>query len=181
MAERLVIVSDMWGTKRGQWITSYLGYLQQHFDIVFYDCQELANINLVVENQESLHHEFVHGGIETAVAHLLKRETIPSHYLAFSTGGTIVYKAGLQGLSVKSLHAISPTRVRFEKMKPNFPFKLVFGANDQYRPEKEWGDNLDISVTEASGFGHELYSDEKIIKQVCLELLDKVIKKQFQD
>jgi hypothetical protein len=74
MAERLVIVSDMWGTKKGLWITSYLGYLQQHYDIVFYDCQELANINLAVENQGNLHEAFVNGGIATAVHHLIKRE-----------------------------------------------------------------------------------------------------------
>ena len=35
MAERLVVLSDMWGAKKGLWITSYLGYLQQYFDIVF--------------------------------------------------------------------------------------------------------------------------------------------------
>ncbi|WP_158975615.1 hypothetical protein [Cellulophaga sp. L1A9] len=181
MTERLVIISDMWGTKKGQWITSYLGYLQQHFDIVFYDCQELANINLTVETQETLHSEFVNGGIETAVAHLVKREKISSYYLAFSTGGTIVYKAGLKGLPIKSLYAISPTRVRLEKEKPIFPFQLLFGSNDSFKPSDEWFEAMKISKTEASGFGHELYSDEKIIKQVCLELLDKVIKKQFQD
>jgi hypothetical protein len=181
MTERLVIISDMWGTKKGLWITSYLGYLQQHFDIVFYDSQELANINLTVETQETLHQEFVNGGIDTAVAHLLKRETIPSYYLAFSTGGTIVYKASLKGLPVKSLYAISPTRVRFEKEKPVFPFKLLFGAKDSFRPSKEWSSSLKISISEASDFGHDLYSDEKIIKQVCSEILDKVTKKQFQD
>ncbi|WP_165747723.1 hypothetical protein [Cellulophaga sp. Z1A5H] len=181
MVERLVIVSDMWGTKKGQWITSYLGYLQQYFEIVFYDSQELANINLTVETEETLHQEFVNSGIETAVAHVLKRESIPSHYLAFSTGGTIIYKAGLQGLPVKSLYAISPTRVRMEKEKPVFPFKLLFGSNDAFKPSKEWSDRLGISWSEASGYGHDLYSDEKIIKQVCSELLDKVIKKQFQN
>ena len=35
MAERLVILSDLWGAKKGLWITSYLGYLQQYFDIVW--------------------------------------------------------------------------------------------------------------------------------------------------
>ena len=46
MAQKLVIVSDMWGAKKGMWITSYLGYLQQYFDITFYDSQQLANLEV---------------------------------------------------------------------------------------------------------------------------------------
>ncbi len=46
MAERLVVLSDMWGAKKGLWITSYLGYLQQYFDIVFYDSLQLSDIKL---------------------------------------------------------------------------------------------------------------------------------------
>lgn len=178
MAERLVIISDMWGTKKGLWITSYLGYLQQHYDIVFYDCQELANINLAVETQENLHNEFVEGGIDIATAHLLKRETIPSHYLAFSAGGTIAYKAGLLGLPIKSLFAISATRIRKEKEVPNFDVQLLFGSNDSFKPDEEWEKLTKNKLCIASGFGHEMYSDEKIIKEVCQELLSKVTKKQ---
>ncbi|MDP5229547.1 MAG: hypothetical protein NWQ38_04075 [Cellulophaga sp.] len=180
MAERLVIISDMWGTKKGLWITSYLGYLQQHYDIVFYDCQELANINLTVENHENLHKEFVNGGIDTAVKHLLKRENKPSHYLAFSMGGTIAYKAGLLGLPIKSLYAISATRVRFENEIANFSKKLLFGSNDTFKPEATWEKNTQNKISLAHNFGHELYSDEKMIKEVCQELLAKVTQKQFQ-
>tara|TARA_R110000868_G_scaffold52221_4_gene165274 strand:- start:64181 stop:64726 length:546 start_codon:yes stop_codon:yes gene_type:complete len=180
MAERLVIVSDMWGTKKGLWITSYLGYLQQHYDIVFYDCQELANINLTVETEENLHKEFINGGIDTAAAHLLKRENIPSHYLSFSTGGTIVYKAGLLGLPIKSLYAISSTRLRMENEKPNFPVQLMYGSNDEFRPSEQWAKELELELDLALGFGHDLYADEKIIKDVCQQLLSKVTKKQFQ-
>jgi len=182
MAERLVIVSDMWGTKKGLWITSYLGYLQQHYDIVFYDCQELANIDLTVETQENLHQEFVNGGIDTATSHLLKRESVPSHYLAFSTGGTVVYKAGLLGLPIKSLYAISATRVRKEKEKPAFPVQLLFGSNDTFRPSVEWTKEIQIETDLVPDFGHELYTDEKVIKKVCQDLLAKItnVKKQFQ-
>ncbi|MGB5555728.1 MAG: hypothetical protein WBM83_13815, partial [Flavobacteriaceae bacterium] len=74
MAERLVIVSDMWGAKKGLWITSYLGYLQQYYDITFYDSQQLANIDLKVNTTDNIHKAFVNGGIDTASAHLLIRE-----------------------------------------------------------------------------------------------------------
>lgn len=174
MAERLVVVSDMWGIKKGLWITSYLGYLQQYFDITFYDCQQLANIDLKIKSEKNLHEAFVNGGIEMAVAHLLKKEKVPCHYLAFSTGGTITWKAGLQGLPMKSLYTISATRIRFEKNKPNVPITLVYGELDKYRPSKEWTMELGIENEVMRNFGHELYSDEKIIKKVCLDLLESV-------
>jgi hypothetical protein len=108
MAERLVILSDMYGSKRGLWITSYLGYLQQYFDIVFYDSKELANIELEVSSDENIYEAFVGGGVNTAVAHLLKKEHLPGHYLTFCAGGSIAWKAGLMGLPMKSLFAVSP-------------------------------------------------------------------------
>jgi len=183
MAERLVVLSDMWGAKKGLWITSYLGYLQQHFDIFFYDCQQLADINLVVNTEKNIHNEFINGGIDTAVAHLLNKEKgqKPCRYLAFSTGGTIVWKAALKGLPVKSLYAVSATRIRKETVSINCEHTLVYGANDSFRPNAEWAKKVNTKMEVIPDFGHELYSDEKIIKKVCKDLLKEVIKKQFQD
>tara|TARA_R110002167_G_scaffold51427_3_gene148856 strand:- start:1692 stop:2249 length:558 start_codon:yes stop_codon:yes gene_type:complete len=178
MAERLVVLSDIWGVKKGLWITSYLGYLQQYYDIVFYDIQQLANLDLTIKSAENLHKAFVNGGIDTAVAHLLKRETEASHYLAFSTGGTIAWKANLKGLPMKSLHAISSTRLRFENLKPDCDTTLVYGGNDQFRPDDAWADKLDIDMVVEPNFGHELYSDEKIISKTCQTLLSVVTVKQ---
>jgi len=181
MAERLVVLSDMWGVKKGQWITSYLGYLQQYFDIVFYDCQQLANISLTVNSGENLHNEFVSGGIDTAVAHLVKKEnTTPSHYLAFSTGGTIAWKAALKGVPMKSLYAISATRIRFELDCPTNKTTLVYGENDAYRPSDSWALDLNTPMELIPNFGHELYTDEKIIGKVCQELIESVTTKRVQ-
>jgi len=184
MAERLVVLSDMWGAKKGLWITSYLGYLQQHFDIVFYDCQQLADINLIVETEKNIHNEFVkEGGIDVAVAHLLKKEEgqEPSSYLAFSMGGTIAWKAALKGIPMKSLYAVSPTRLRLETEKIACKHTLVYGANDDFKPTPVWADKLKTAMEIVPNFGHELYSDEKMIKKVSKDLLKGVIKKQFQD
>ncbi len=181
MAERLVVLSDMWGVKKGLWITSYLGYLQQYFDIVFYDCQQLANIDLTVNSDENIHQEFVNGGIDTAVAHLLKKESAASHYLAFSTGGTIAWKANLKGLPMKSLYIISATRIRMETEKPNCVTTMLYGEKDEFMPSVEWSKKLDAKMEIVPNFGHELYADEKIIQKVCKGLLDKVMHKQFQD
>lgn len=172
MAKRLVIVSDMWGAKKGLWITSYLGYLQQYFDITFYDSQQLANLKLVVNSRENLHNAFVNGGIETAVAHLLQKEKEPADYLCFSVGGTIAWKAGLLGLPIKSLYAVSSTRIRSEKSKPDCPVHVVFGDADVYRPKADWYKKLGLVPELVKGFGHTMYTDDKIIQKVCLDLLN---------
>lgn len=174
MAEKLVIVSDMWGAKKGLWITSYLGYLQQYFDIVFYDSQQLANLDIIVQSEENVHTSFTEGGIETAVNHLLKRERESCYYLAFSTGGTIVWEAAKRGLPVKLLYSVSATRIKLKNEKPNVPFQLLYGNNDTFKPGNAWADRLGIDMEILPNYGHTLYSDEKIIQKVCLDLLQEV-------
>jgi hypothetical protein len=174
MAKKLVIVSDMWGAKKGLWITSYLGYLQQYFYITFYDSQFLANLDILIQSEENVHNAFVNGGIDTAAAHLLKKETEPCYYLAFSTGATIVWEAAKKGLPVKSFYGVSPTRIRLKNERPNIPYQLVFGENDLFKPSNEWANKLGVDMEIVPNYGHTLYTDEKIIQKVCLELLQEV-------
>jgi len=178
MAERLLVLSDMWGVKKGLWITSYFGYLQQYYDIQFYDCQQLGNIDELVCSKENLHRAFIDGGIDTAVAHLIKKETEASHILAFSTGGTIAWKAAMNGLPIKSLTAISATRIRMEAAKPDCnDLNLIFGECDKFKPEMKWAKKVGVGLNIVPNFGHELYSDEKIISEVCMNLLSRVTRK----
>ncbi len=181
MAERLVILSDMWGAKKGLWITSYLGYLQQYFDVTYYDCQELANLDITVPSSDNIHKAFVEGGIDTAVAHLITKEKEAAHYLGFSTGGTIAYKANLMGLPMKSLYTVSSTRIRAEEKRPDCPTTLLFGDEDIYRPKQEWYDTLGVNGELIKGFGHNLYTDEKNISKVCLDLLNSVTQKSKKE
>lgn len=174
MAEKLVIVSDMWGAKKGLWITSYLGYLQQYFDITFYDSQQLANIDLVIQSEENVHNAFVNGGIDTAVSHLLKKEKESCYYLAFSTGGTIVWEAAKRGLPVKSLYNVSATRIRLKNDRPHVPFHLLYGEKDEFIPSEDWANRLGVDMEIIPNYGHTLYTDEKIIRKVCLDLLKEV-------
>lgn len=178
MAERLVVLSDMYGAKQGLWITSYLGYLQQHYTIVFYDLQDLAHVSVKIETQENIHQEFLNGGIDTAVAHLLQKEKEPSHYLAFSMGGTVAWKAALRGLPVKSLYAISATRLRYETEVPLCAHTLLFGEKDAFKPKSNWAKQVNANTEVLPSYGHEMYTDEKIIKKVCKTLLEKATKKQ---
>lgn len=177
MAERLVVLSDMWGAKKGLWITSYLGYLQQYFDIVYYDSQELADLELPVQTPERLCQAFVEGGYATAVAHLLSKETTPSHYLTFCAGGTIAWSAALQGLPMKSLYAISPLWLHRQERRPEAAVKLLFGEYQENRPSHQWADDLEVPMEVIPQFGRTLYSDEKIIGKVCRELLESVTKR----
>ena len=177
MAEKLVVISDMWGAKKGLWVTSYLGYLQQYFNITYYDSRQLANIELTINSEKNLHDALINGGIDTAVAHLLKKEKEPCHYLAFSTGGTIAWKANLEGLPMKSLYSVSATRIRLENKKPSIPTTLVYGDKDTNRPSDHWFKKLFLEKELISEFGHELYSDEIVIKKVCLDLLESVTTK----
>lgn len=177
MAEKLIVISDMWGAKKGLWITSYFGYLQPFFDITFYDSQQLANLDLLVNSEKNLHDAFVEGGLDTAVAHLMKKEKEPCHYLAFSMGGSIAWKAALKGLPMKSLYAVSATRLRMEEEKPEVPTTLIYGDMDVNRPSIEWSTKLGLHRQDINKFGHELYTDDQIIKKVSLDLFESVNKK----
>ena len=177
MANKLVVVSDMWGSKRGLWIASYFGYLQQYFDITFHDCQQLGDIDVPISSEDNIHKAFVNGGIDRAVASLMRKETEPAHYLAFSTGGTIVWKSALKGLPVESLTLLSSTRIRMEESTPDVPMNLVFGECDQHKPDLKWAMKHNVDLKVVPGFGHHLYTDEKIIADICLGLLEKVTKK----
>jgi pimeloyl-ACP methyl ester carboxylesterase len=180
MAEKLVILSDMWGSKKGLWITSYLGYLQQYFDIQFHDTQQLADVDLVVYTSENLYDAFKSGGRDYAVAQLLKKEKEPCHYLTFCAGGTVAWLAAQKGLPMKSLYAVSPIELPMEGSKPDCPVRLLYGGNDKDIPSSDWADKKEVSLEVLPHYGHELYSDEMIIQKVCLSLLESAIHKKFQ-
>lgn len=176
MAERLVILSDMWGSKKGLWITSYLGYLQQYFDIVFHDSRHLADIRLNNHPSQSMVEALHQGGLNMAVAQLLKKEKEPSHYLTFGAGGTIAWKAGLSGLPIKSLTALSPLDLHLNDEKPDIRIKLIYGEFYENIPSNRWATNMDLDMEIFRKFGRDLYSDEKIIQKVSLELLEALLK-----
>ena len=181
MAERLVVLSDLWGARKGLWITSYLGYLQQYFDIVFYDTRNLADVDVTICTAENLRKAFDEGGMDMAVAHILRKEEVPSHYLTFCAGGTIAWEAGLRGLPMKSLYALSPIDLHKTREKPDCKVTLVYGQYDDDIPNLDWSEKTGAKMEIIPKYGHELYSDEKIIQKVCLALLNNVHKIQLQD
>jgi pimeloyl-ACP methyl ester carboxylesterase len=64
-----------------------------------------------------------------------------------------------------------------EDQKPKTPLHLIYGELDEFKPNAKWAKNLGIDLTVVPNFGHHLYSDEKIISQVSLGLLELATKK----
>ncbi|MGI9545912.1 MAG: hypothetical protein ACR2MM_01645 [Flavobacteriaceae bacterium] len=180
MAEKLVVISDMWGAKKGLWITSYLGYLQQYFSIEFYDSRELAQIDKTLSTTDEVYNAFKNGGLDMAVRQLLAKETQKNHYLTFCAGGTIAWNAASKGLPMKSLYAISPIDLELEPAVPDCPVTLLYGDADTKVPPAEWAIETNTVIETIPNFGHEMYSDEKIIKKVCMDLLELVMNKEYQ-
>ena len=76
MAEKLVVISDKWGAKKGLWIASYFGYLQQYYDIVFHDCQQLGNVDVSISSEENIDRAFN----EKAIVSENRLTVIPSNF-----------------------------------------------------------------------------------------------------
>ncbi len=171
---RLLILSDLWGTKNSEWLCYYSSILNQHFDTEFYSCTELAEIDLVNLAQEEIHQRFTNGGIDKAVEKLLKLKTENCSILGFSIGGAIAWQAALEGLKVDHLFAISATRLRYQTEKPTAKIQLLFGDLDNYLPEKEWFEEMNIKRNCIVDQNHEMYREKEIAREIC-----GIIKKQF--
>ncbi|MEC7772603.1 MAG: hypothetical protein VX798_15570 [Bacteroidota bacterium] len=177
MAEKLVVISDKWGAKKGLWIASYFGYLQQYYDIVFHDCQQLGNVDVTISSEENIDKAFQKKGIDRAVSNLIKKETQKAHYLAFGAGATVAYKASLKGLPAKSITAISATGIDTEEETAVSDIQLIYGECDKSKPSLKWAQRVGANLKIVPNFGHTLYSDEKIISEISLELLENITKK----
>lgn len=79
---------------------------------------------------------------------------------------------------MKSFYGVSATRIRLEDEKPDTPTTLIFGELDVNRPTDDWAIKLGLDKEEIKKFGHELYTEDEIVKKVCLALLERVTKKR---
>lgn len=168
LKQKLLILSDLWGTKKATYLPQYITLLQSKYNIHFIDCCQLGKIDTSIYTQDNLHQQFTNGGINIAVKNLIKDYQKAVDILAFSIGGTIAWKANLLGLKVRNFYGVSATRLRYETEKPNSQIKLFYGGLDAYQPAKKWFDNLAISdyhIFEEEG--HDIYQKSNIIQQIC--------------
>jgi hypothetical protein len=173
MKPRLIILSDLWGKEKSNWVAGYEDLLRDSFDIQFYDCIELAEISTVVFTEENLHNQFLNGGINSAVRNLLRNETGEVSILAFSIGGTIAWKAALKGLKISNLFAVSSTRLRYEVETPNCRIRLYYGEQDNYIPDVSWFRNFKIVPEINKNKSHFLYVEKDFIHLICNVIINQ--------
>ena len=168
---KLIILSDLWGKEKSFWLENYTKLLAENFNITFYDCCELGEINKTDYSEKNLHQQFLHGGIEKAVEKLVVLEKSEVYILAFSIGGFIAWKAALSGLKTKGIFAISSTRLRYEKEKPSGILELFFAEKDEFKPNDDWFETLNIEQRIFKNENHECYQKPEIAKEITDILL----------
>ncbi|WP_348824336.1 alpha/beta hydrolase [Flavobacterium aestuarii] len=171
MKPRLIILSDLWGKEKSDWVSIYIELLEEKFEIQYYDCCELAEIDKTEYFEENLHSQFINGGIEKAIANLLKKEKDQVVVLAFSIGGTIAWKTALEGLNIRSFFAVSSTRLRYENETPTGRIKLYYGENDRNKPNNDWFQKHSIALEIIKKKGHSFYTDKYFAIEICNEIL----------
>jgi hypothetical protein len=171
MKPRLIILSDLWGKEKSDWVSAYVSLLKDNFEIQYYDCCELGEIDKTNYTEENLHNQFVNGGIEKAVQNLLKAEKNQIDFLTFSIGGTIAWKATLKGLNVRTLFALSSTRLRYENEIPNGTIKLYYGENDSNKPSENWFEKHSIDFEIIKNKKHNFYTEKHFAESICKEIL----------
>jgi pimeloyl-ACP methyl ester carboxylesterase len=167
----LFILSDLWGKEKSDWISTYTELLEIKFDIQYFDCCELGEIDKNHYTEENLHNQFLNEGIEKAVDNLLKFEKSKIDVLAFSIGGTIAWKAALKGLNIGSLFAVSSTRLRYENEIPTCKLKLYYGETDSNKPSEDWFEKLSIDFEIIKYKEHSFYKEITFIQLLCSEIL----------
>lgn len=170
--KKLILLSDLWGKEKPNWIFQYIAILEKHFDVKYYDCCELGGISKNELFEEYLHNQFVNGGIDTAVNQLLKNEKETYAVLGFSIGGTIAWKACLSGLKSEYLFAVSATRLRYETEKPLAKTVLFYGEKDTFIPDEKWFQQMEIKENIYLNEGHELYLKKEIAEDVCKRTIE---------
>ena len=171
LKRRLLILSDLFGGKKPEWIKYYTEKLDSKFDIQYYDVLELGEIEVSDSNEKSIHDQFLAGGIDKAIENLLKQERDEVVVLGFSIGGTIAWKASLQGLKTSQLIAVSSTRLRFETEAPKCKIKLYFGEKEVNIPNSKWFSDFKISNQILENQEHQLYLDKKNALLICNDVL----------
>ncbi|ASS49496.1 MAG: hypothetical protein A3D31_02735 [Candidatus Fluviicola riflensis] len=173
--KKLIILSDLWGKRKSDWMNDYVTILENHFEVEFYDCCELAEIDLSDYTEDKIHRQFTNGGIDRAVKALLDKEKDTINVLGFSIGGLIAWKAILGGLKAESLTAISSTRLRYEDKRPECTINLFYAENDLYKPLEDWFHTLNIEMNLYKEKEHDFYTKKEIAIEVSNILVQELM------
>ena len=169
--EKLIVLSDLWGVKNSSWIESYTTILKGYFEVKFYDCCKLGELDITDYSEENIHQQFINGGIDKAVENLIKKEKETISVLGFSIGGSIAWKAACQGLKVINLTAVSSTRLRNESIEPNCSIKLFYGDKDPFKTQKDWFDHFELNPKIYNHESHDFYMKQEIAIEICNQII----------
>lgn len=172
--DRLVIISDLWGSQNSDWLQSYIQVLQERFTIHYYDSCKFGQIDTSNYNQENLHQQFIDGGIQKAVDQLTELEKNKVNILTFSIGGLIAWKYGLATDKIISLVCVSSTRLRYETHRPNGTIQLFYGTKDEYRPSVDWLENMGLDYEHIDDQGYHLYTDPTFAEKLGRKLISTI-------
>ncbi len=170
---KLIILLDLWGNKKSDWVVNYSVILQTYFEIEFYDCCELGQIDLTDYSEDKLHLQFINGGIDRAIETLLEKEKGIVNVLGFSIGGYIAWRASNEGLLIKNLTAISSTKLRYESIRPECTVQLLYGENDKYIPKNDWFSRIGLDKEIYKGEEHDFYTKREIAIDISNEIIRK--------
>jgi pimeloyl-ACP methyl ester carboxylesterase len=171
MKETLYILTDLWGISKASYIERIVSELAEKYNCKVFDSIELGSVDKRVYTKESLHRQFLEGGVDRAVERLLKSLDQPVRILAFSIGGLIAWKAAQRSANVKEIICFSSTRLRKEEIKPGCMISLYYGAEDPYSPKQEWLDKHDLRIVSIVDETHEFYRKSNTLPTI-LESLD---------
>ena len=73
-----------------------------------------------------------------------KKLLLTAVILAFSMGGSIAWEAGLKGMDIGRLYAVSSTRLRLQTEKPACQLQLFYGSDDPFQPDASWFETLKL-------------------------------------
>lgn len=163
MKKEIIIVTDIWGMRNADWIDQYALTLQRNYKVSILDSHKLGLIDASNLSEKVIHEQFVNGGIDKAVEQLIDQRPAVFAVIGFSIGGLIAWKACLQGLKVETLIALSSTRLRYEKEKPNCNLFLIYGQEDKFKPDENWFEVLNINHDIIMDQGHEVYKNSEIV------------------
>ncbi len=172
MKPKLIILSDLNGVEKSEWLKEYSKLLQSDFNIKIYDSCVLGGVNTSNVTEHEIHTQFIERGIEIAIKNLLAIETEKVNILAFSIGGTIAWRAALEGLKVDNFYAVSSTRLRYETQKPNCRIRLYYGGDDSYKPSSAWFKKMNIKNKIYVQNDHQMYAMRTFIHKISKEIID---------
>jgi pimeloyl-ACP methyl ester carboxylesterase len=171
--EKLVILSDLWGNIKSDWLPHYTEILKKHFEIKYYDCRELGEIDLKEYTEKKIHQQFMNGGVDRAIKNLLNKEADITNVIGFSLGGYIAWKSALEGLKIENITAISSTRLRYENIKPPCKIDVIYGENDKFKPENDWFFRLKLKQIIFYNEVHDFYRNKENAINICDEIIKK--------